>query len=95
MKVKRKELLNKRISLFVTAELIRFNKNLGAKPLVVLKTIEMDVKAGSNSPKEKISGIGYTTEYKYFIQQNNNSDNQINKIGSGNFKLFDKITLSN
>lgn len=60
----------------------------------MLKTIEIDVKAGSNLQKEKISGIGYTIEYEYFIQQNNNSDNQTKKNFSGNFKLFDKITLS-
>ena len=40
-----------------------------------------------------MSGIGYTVEYKY-ISQDISTDNRINKIISGEFKLFDKIVLS-
>lgn len=39
-------------------------------------------------------GTGFTVEYEYFVQREENSNNQINEVISGEFKLFDKIILS-
>jgi len=80
--------------LFITIEVIRFNNNIGTKPLITIGTIDVDIGVGSNIQKEKTTGLGYTIEYEYFTERKENSDNQINKVISGEFKLFDKFLLS-
>ena len=81
-------------ALFITEEVNRFNNNLGAKPLITIGTIDVDIKVGSNSRKEKINGIGYTIEYEYLVKKQENSDIQIDKLISGQFKLFNNFILS-
>ena len=39
-------------------------------------------------------GLGFTVEYEYVVNHEENTDNQENEVVSKNFKLFDKITLS-
>lgn len=80
--------------IFVVVEVNRFNDNLGVRPLIIIDSVYVDIEAGSNIQKEKIIGLGYTFEYEYFILKDENSNNQINKVISGNFKLFDKFLLS-
>lgn len=79
---------------FIMVEVNRFNNNLGVRPLIIIDSVYVDIEAGSNIQKEKIIGLGYTFEYEYLILKDENSDNQINKVISGNFKLFDKFLLS-
>ncbi len=81
-------------ALLVTVELIRFNNHLGVEPLIKTRVTDFYVSTGRELPKEKMYGIGYTVEYEYFIQRKENSDNQINEVISGEFKLFDKVILS-
>ena len=75
-------------------EVIRFNNNLGVKPLIAVGPIDVNIEVGNNLKEEKISGIGYTFKYEYLVERNENSDSQINKVISGEFKLFDKFLLS-
>ena len=79
---------------FIMVEVNRFNNNLGVRPLIIIDSIYVDIETGSNIQKEKMTGLGYTFEYEYLILKDENSDNQINKVISGNFKLFDKFLLS-
>lgn len=79
---------------FIMVEVNRFNNNLGVRPLIVINSVYVDVETGSNIQKEKITGLGYTVNYEYLTLQDENSDNHISKIISGNFKLFDKFLLS-
>ena len=81
-------------TLFVTVELIRFNNNLGVEPLIKTGVIDSYVSTDSNLSKEEMYGIGFTVEYEYFVQREENNNNQINEVISGEFKLFDKIILS-
>ena len=78
----------------VGIELIRFNNNLGAYPLITLETSDIEANLESNLQKKKIHGIGYTIEYEYIKQQKENSDVRLNKIISGKFKLFNEFLLS-
>ena len=81
-------------TLFVIVELTRFNNHLGVEPLIKTGVTDFYVGTDSNLSKEKMHGIGFTVEYEYFVQREENSDNQINEVISGEFKLFDKIILS-
>lgn len=81
-------------SIFITVEVSRFNNNLGVKPLITIGTIDVNIKAGTNITEEKINGIGYTIEYEHLVKREETTDIQIDKVISGQFKLFDKFILS-
>ena len=81
-------------TLFVIVELTRFNNHLGVEPLIKTGVTDFYVGTDSNLSEEKMHVIGFTVEYEYFVQREENSDNQINEVISGEFKLFDKIILS-
>lgn len=85
--------------LYVGIELIRFNTTYRIQPLINLGNnlgpISVDVNAnGIDMQKEKMYGLGFTVEYEYIVHREENSDHQGNEVVGGNFKLFDKFTLS-
>ncbi len=83
--------------LYIGIELIRFNNYLGIHPLINVRNgdIYVDVYTDkeSNSCTEKYYGIGYTIEYEYYIDREENSDVQLQRLISGEFKLFGKFVL--
>ena len=85
--------------LYVGIEFIRFNTSYKIQPVINLGNslgpISFDVNtAETNMKEEKMYGLGFTVEYEYVVNHEENTDNQENEVVSKNFKLFDKITLS-
>lgn len=78
---------------FIMVEINRFSNHLGIKPLIIIDLADVNAEVDSNIKREKITGLGYTVNYRYIVFQDENSDNQINKVISGEFKLFDKFIL--
>ena len=75
-------------SSYITIEVIRFNKNLGMKPLITITT--------STKEKEYIeyTGITYKVKYTYYKIQDESSDHIEFVHSSGTFKLFGKFPIS-
>ena len=81
-------------TIFIGIELTRFNNNIGAIPLVNIDKKTVNIDEEENTLREKKYGIGYTIEYEYLVNRKDGSDNQLLKLISGEFKLFDKFTLN-
>lgn len=80
--------------IFIGIELIRFNNSIGAIPLINIDKKTVNIDEEENTLQEKNYGIGYTIEYEYLVNRKDGSDNQLLKLISGEFKLFDKFTLN-
>lgn len=74
--------------LYITIELIRFNKNIQIKPLITIKT--------SIKKNEYIeyTGITYKVKYTYYKIQDEESGNIEFAHSAGEFKLFGKFPIS-
>ena len=83
----------RRIS-YEKVEITRFNNSIGAIPLINIDKKIVNIDEEENTIREKNYGIGYTIEYEYLVNRKDGSDNQLLKLISGEFKLFDKFTLN-
>lgn len=80
--------------IFIGIELTRFNNSIGAIPLINIDKKTVNIDEEENTIREKNYGIGYTIEYEYLVNRKDGSDNQLLKLISGEFKLFNKFTLN-
>lgn len=72
----------------------RFKNNTKIEPIILINQDKIDLTSEVGKVNKKYFGFGYTIEYEFFVDKQEDSDQvQINVI-SGEFKLFDKILLS-
>ena len=79
---------------FISIEVIRFNNKPGSKPVIMLKEEKIDITKETGVVVKDYVGIGYTITYNYNVEYKKGSDLASIMILKGNFKLFNKYSLS-